>query len=158
MFALILSLNTLAKDVLVVPFHSEGLVDLEWLPSLEYATTYHLEQNRIDYISPDKIIKEYGKMSFCADRTCFEEMLFRPESDLILHGNFDCHIECSLVLSFYDGIKDTAAYQNKITGTFDNIFVEIPKIIGEMSKFAVENYKIEFSSKYTTRNMNMGFK
>ena len=79
-----------ANDVLILPFHVEGMTNMHWTPHLENSLMDQLTLSRVAYVSPDQITREYGQRSFCVETDCLREMLFRPESDLVLHGILDC--------------------------------------------------------------------
>ena len=134
----------MANDVLILPFHVEGMVNMQWSPHLENSLMDQLSLNRIGYVSPNQMTQEFGQRSFCIEATCLREMLFRPESDLILHGVLDCKEECSLYLSVYDGISEVPTYQKLSKGSYGHIKRQMPIVVGEIAQYLVKKYELEY--------------
>ena len=135
----------MANDVLILPFHVEGMVNMEWSPHLENSLMDQLSLNRIGYVSPNQMTREFGQRSFCVETTCLREMLFRPESDLILHGILDCKEECSLYLSVYDGISEVPAYQKLSKGSYGHIKRQMPIVVADIAQYLVKKYELEYT-------------
>ena len=146
MFSLLfLSHLAQAEDVLVLPFHVEGMQNMDLAPHLENTLMDQLTLNRIGYVSPNQLTKEYGLRSFCSEINCLREMLFRPNSDLVIHGVLDCEENCSLSLFIYDGISDKPTYQKLFKGTYVQIKKQIPVVVAEISQYIVHQYELEYT-------------
>ena len=139
----------MASDVLILPFHVEGMTNMEWSPHLENSFMDQLSVNRIGYVSPNQMTREFGQKSFCVEVSCLREMLFRPESDLILHGILDCKEECSLYLSIYDGTSEVATYQKLSKGTYGHIKRQMPIVVSEIAQYIVKKYELEYTDQST---------
>ena len=88
--------------------------------------------------------QEYGLRSFCVEAKCLREMLFRPESDLVIHGILDCQTECSLYLSVYDGFTEEPTYQKLTKGTYGHIKRQMPIVVAEISQYITKKYDLEY--------------
>ncbi len=145
MFSLLLSSQlAFANDVLVLPFQVEGMTNINWTPHLENSFMDQLSHNRIAYVSPNQMTQEYGLRSFCVEAKCLREMLFRPESDLVVHGTLDCQRECSLYLSVYDGFTEEPTYQKLTKGTYGHIKRQMPIVVAEISQYITKKYDLEY--------------
>lgn len=145
MFSLLLSSQlAFADDVLVLPFQVEGMTNINWTPHLENSLMDQLSLNRIAHVSPNQMTQEYGLRSFCVEAKCLREMLFRPESDLVIHGILDCQTECSLYLSVYDGFTEEPTYQKLTKGTYGHIKRQMPIVVAEISQYITKKYDLEY--------------
>jgi hypothetical protein len=141
--ALLLSQLAFANDVLILPFQVEGMTNIHWTPHLERGLMDQLSLHRIAHVSPNQLTQEYGLKSFCVDTDCIQEMLFRPESELVLYGMLDCQKECSLYLSVYDGFSEKPKYQMQSKGTYADITRQIPMLVAKVSQYINNKYDLE---------------
>ena len=58
-----------------MPFHVEGMTNMEWSPHLENSLMDQLSINRIDYVSPNQMTREFGQRTFCVEISCLREMM-----------------------------------------------------------------------------------